>query len=174
MKKILILFSAVGLLSLTGCNNDDDVVVAPAPGNQVVENEVFQVGPVNFVFDNSINMYSLQYDLDPQILPADMILVYRRAFDPGANNAPVWQLIPRTIHNGTDEIDYDFNFDQGTILFTVDANYDLQETPAYLTNQVFRVVILPGYDSSARFDYNDYNAVASKYNIKESDIKILK
>ena len=172
MKKILILFSAIGLFSLTGCNNDDDVAVVPA--NQVVENEVFQVGPVNFAYDSSINMYSLIYDLNPQILPADMILVYRRTVDPGANNAPVWQLIPRTIHNGADEIDYDFNFDQGTILFTVDANYDLQETPTYINNQIFRVVILPGYDSSARFDYSNYDAVVKKFNIKESDIKVLK
>jgi len=172
MKKILILFSAVGLLSLTGCNNDDDVVVAP--GNQVVENEVFQVGPVNFTFDNSINMYSSIYDLNPQIEAADVVLVYRRTFDPGANNAPVWQLIPRTIHNGAREIDYDYNFDQTSILFTVDADYDLEETPAYLNDQLFRVAILPGYDSSARFDYSNYDAVVKRFNIKESDIKILK
>lgn len=174
MKKILILFSAVGLLSLTGCNNDDDVVVAPAPVNQVVENEVFQVGPVNFTFDTSINMYSLLYDLDPQIEAADMVLVYRRTFDPGADNTPVWQLIPRTLHDGeVREIDYDYNFDQTSILFTVDANFDLSGT-SYLNNQIFRVVILPGYDSSARFDFTDYNAVAAKYNLKESDVKILR
>jgi len=172
MKKILILFSAVGLLSLTGCNNDDDVVVAP--GNQVVENEVFQVGPVNFTFDSSINMYSLLYDLNPQIEAADMVLVYRRTFDPGANNAPVWQLIPRTLHDGEiREIDYDYNFDQTSILLTVDANFDLSGT-AYLSNQIFRVVILPGYDSSARIDYSNYDAVVKRFNIKESDIKILK
>ena len=172
MKKIFILFSAVGLLSLTGCNNDDDVVVAPT--NQVVENEVFQVGPVNFTFDNSINMYSSIYDLNPQIEAADVVLVYRRTFDPGANNAPVWQLIPRTIHDGeVREIDYDYNFDQTSILFTVDANFDLAGT-AYISNQIFRVVILPGYDSSARFDYSNYDAVAKRFNIKESDVKILK
>ena len=169
MKKILLLFSVAGLLTLTGCNGDDATYV-----NQTVENEVFQVGPVNFAYNATLDKYASAYDLDPQIESADVVLVYRRTFDPSANNVAVWELIPRTLHLGpTDEIDYDFNFNQNSILFTVDANYNLLETPAYINDQVFRVVILPGYDNSAKMNFNDYEAVAKRYNIKESNIKMI-
>jgi hypothetical protein len=170
MKKILLLFSMVGLLSLTGCNNDDDVVVAP-----VQENETFQLTVPAFAYNNNLGKFTYLYDFgNNPLYAADVVLVYRRDYDTDGQ-VYVWQMIPRTLYFGNDEVDYDFNFTQNDMLFLMDSNFDLTTRPDLLTNQVFRVVILPGYDNTAfKMDFSDYNTVAKTFGIKESDVKILK
>jgi len=173
MKKILLLFSAVGMLSLTGCNNDDydeDTIA-----------EVFETPSLTFT---AAGNYKVGLTLNPQLLPADMVLVYRLTFDPNIPNTDVWELIPRTlyINNGTDildEIDYDYNFTQQDILFRMTSNTDLAIYPQFTQNQIFRVVIIPGYRSDLRVsadglnEFEDYNATIAKYGIKENTIKKL-
>jgi hypothetical protein len=47
---------------------------------------------------------------------------------------------------------------------------------AWSQNQVFRVVIIPGYLSNKNnkaVDFNDYNAVVKAFNIKQSQIKTI-
>jgi len=169
MKKILLLFSAVGLLSLTGCNNDDNF-------DQDTIAEVFEVANVDF----NPNDYSVVLPLDPSLYSGDMILVYRLTDDPDTD-LDVWQLIPRTLYfdNG-DEIDYDYNFTQEDVLLYMGANFDLPDVDAaYTQDQVFRIVIIPGNGSNFRKNansldqYKDYNAVIKKYGINDSKVKQL-
>jgi hypothetical protein len=169
MKKILLLFSAVGLFSLTACDNDDNY----GDGDTIAE--VFEVANVDF----NANDYSVVVSLDPQIYSSDMVLVYRLTDDPDTS-LDVWELIPRTLYmsNG-DEIDYDYNFTTEDVLLYMGAAGDLADYPEYTQNQVFRIVIIPGYGSNFRTSANaleqfkDYNAVIKKYGIKESSIKQL-
>jgi hypothetical protein len=151
MKKILILLSTVGLLSLTGCNtNDDDF-------DNDTFSEVFELNDVDFTPDNN-GRYSVLVPLDPVIYDSDVILVYRSVVDDGF---VVWQPIPRTLYldNG-DEVDYDFNFTTDDLLLYMGSTYDLAATPQFTQNQVFRIVIVPGYFSST-VDTNNYDAVMS-------------
>ena len=164
MKKIFLLLSVVGLFSLTSCDYDDDV------DNDTIS-EVFEING-DFLPDPETGQYSLYYPLNPELFPGDMVLVYRR--NGSFNGSTIWEPIPRTLYlsNG-DEVDYDFNFTRYDILLYMDATFDLAQAPQYTTNQTFRIVILPGYDNTdySSLNLNDYNAIAKKLNIYESDIQ---
>lgn len=170
MKKILLLFSAVGMLSLTSCNNDDDNY---GDGDTIAE--VFEVANVDF----NAGDYSVVVPLDPEIYNSDMVLVYRLTDDPDTS-LDVWELIPRTLYmdNG-DEIDYDYNFTTQDVLLYMGVQGDLADYPEYTQNQVFRIVIIPGYGSNFRTSANaldqfkDYNAVIKKYGISDKNVKQL-
>ena len=148
MKKILLLFSAVGMLTLTGCNNDDN-------GDGDTYSEVFDLVDVDFTPDEN-GRYSALVPLDPMIYDSDVVLVYREVVD---NGFIVWQQIPRTVFldNG-EEVDYDFNFTTEDVLLYMGSTYDLSETPQFTQNQVFRIVLVPGYFANT-IDTNDYDAV---------------
>jgi hypothetical protein len=148
MKKILLLFAALGSLTLSSCTDDD------RPDNDTIA-EVFELTDIDFAPDGS-GRYTVLYPLQPTIFDSDVVLVYRIVNDEGFL---VKQPIPRTLYlDGGDEIDYDFNFTSEDILFIMDANFDLADAPAYTQNQSFRVAIVPGYFSST-VDVNDYDAV---------------
>jgi hypothetical protein len=172
MKKILLLFSTVGLLTLSSCNNDDNF-------DSDTIAEVFEIPNVTFT---AAGDYTILYDLNPSIPEADMILVYRLVQEANAN-MDVWELTPITKYNagGVDgaEIDYRYNFTQVDIEISMDGNVNLAEFPEYTQNQVFRVVVIPGYASnfrgsaSAMEGFKDYNATIKKYGIDDSNIKQL-
>lgn len=172
MKKIFLLLSVVGLFTFSSCNDDDPVV-----NEYYFEAEVFELNNVPFSLNTSNGVYESFYPLNPPILFADMVLVYRLA---GIDNGrDVWELVPRTLYY-TDGgfVDIDYNFTTNDILFTMAANFDLATRPELTRGQVFRVVIIPGFDNTAAapraLDTNyDYEHIVKKYNIKESDIKQL-
>jgi hypothetical protein len=76
------------------------------------------------------------------------------------------------------ELDYNFDFTRNDINIFLDSNFDLTTlSPAWAQDQVFRVVIIPGYltnRNSKAIDFNDYNAVVKAFNINENQIKTLK
>ncbi|KOS04684.1 hypothetical protein AM493_00470 [Flavobacterium akiainvivens] len=168
MKKILLLFSAVGLLSLSSCNNDDNF-------DQDTIAEVFQTRRLNFTASGE---FKNVVEFGTTIPDGDMILVYRLTDDPDTD-LDVWQLIPRTLYFGEEEVDYDYNFTQNDVLLYMEANTDLSDPSfdPYTRNQIFRIVIIPGFLSSSRTsanameEFKDYNATMKKYGIKESDVK---
>ena len=165
MKKILLLFAALGSLTLSSCNNDDDFV---AVDNDTIA-EVFELSNIDFALEPGTGRYTVLYPLDPNIVESDVVLVYRIVNDEGFL---VKQPIPRTLYlDGDDEIDYDFNFSSEDILFIMDANFDLADAPAYTQNQSFRVAIVPGYFSST-VDVNDYDAVMAALKSKNGGKEI--
>jgi hypothetical protein len=178
MKKILLLFSVAGMLSLSGCNNDDNFDNGNGYDQDTVA-EVFETIPLTFT---AAGEYRSVVTLDPQLLEADMVLVYRLTDDPDTT-LDVWELIPRTVYDAGGvlgaEIDYDYNFTQQDILLYMGSNANLADFPAYTQNQIFRVVIIPGYASNFRTakpdmnEFKDYNAVIKKYGINDSNIKKL-
>ncbi len=168
MKKILLLFTAAGLLSLTGCNNDDDV------DNDTIA-EVFEVDNVTFT---SAGNYAVTIPLTPNIYTTDMVLVYRLSGTDNGND--VWEPIPTSYNfdDGT-HLNYYFDFSIDKVVLYLQADFDPNLEPGFSQNQVFRIMIVPGYGSNFRTSANamdqfkDYNAVIKKYGIKESDIKKL-
>lgn len=167
MRKIFLLLALAGTTAFTGCTVDDEPDVIN--NNYYLEAEVFELSNVDF--DASAD-YKVLYDLGTPILPADMILVYRlKGVFEGAD---VWELIPRTYYFDNDqELDYDYNFTRNDIEFYLDFtnDLDLNSIPEFTQNQIFRVVIVPGFDNTGRIDFSNYDVIAKQFNIEETNIK---
>ena len=165
MKRIALILACIWMITLQGCSNSNDDV-----DNDTIA-KVFELRNVNFGF-NAQNGYSIYQTLNPQISPSDVVLIYRLSgtIDP---STPIWQSIPRTLYLEQGELDYDFDFSKEDFTIYAGGTYDLSLTPIYLSNQTFRIVIVPGYFSNktnSTVDLSDYNAVVKAYNIKESKI----
>lgn len=150
MKKILLLFSAVGLLSIASCSNDDR--------DFDTYSETIDLNNVNMGLDANTGRYAVLFPLEPAIFSSDVILAYRWTNDDGFW---VWQPVPRTIYlNDGNEVDYDFNFNENSVLIYADATFNLASAPEFINNQTFRVVIVPS-DFAASINTNDYDEVMS-------------
>ncbi len=175
MKKIILLLAVVGMFSLQGCVGPEG-----PPGQDGQDGliaEVFQLDDASFSY-NANDGFNIYKKLNPLLYDEDIILIYRKVGFINQTNAPIWQQIPKTIYTSKGRLDYDFDFSNEHFIIYVKGNYDLTLTPQYLNNQTFRIVIVPGSKSgSAKFvnknNYLDYNAVIKKYNIDDSNIKVL-
>lgn len=134
---------------------------------------VLDIKNVNFEPATSNAQYSISRTFTRPLVDTDVVLIYRRAGE--ENGATVWQSIPRTIYLENGELDYDFDFSKNDIMIYADGTYDLSETPAYLNNQTFRVVLVPASMGSknATVDYSDYNSVIRHFNIDDTKVKNL-
>lgn len=165
MKRIFLLLSMVGALTMTSCDNDDDVYV---DNDTIAEN--IQLDGVNLGFNGNTGRYESLYVLDPPIFNSDVVLVYRYVVDDGFS---AWQLIPRTLYlDGGDEVDYDFNFTANDVLIYADANFDLALAPQFINNQSFRIVIVPAYFANS-VDTNNYDAVMSALEAEGNEIQFI-
>ncbi|MGM5631519.1 hypothetical protein O2K51_11515 [Apibacter raozihei] len=175
MKKIipLLVLTIFFSLNTVSCSNDDN----PQPVNTVDKDTIAEVHElVNPVFTaNSI--YSYQYRLNFRLdYDSDQLLIYRQV-DTTTSGSPVWVLLPSSFTNDSGTITHSFDFSKEDFTIYMDANYDIKTlTPNFLTNQVFRIVIIPGFFPSTKsttpaVDYNDYASVIKYYNIDESKMK---
>jgi len=172
MRKITLLFAFISMITLQSCtvNENNDTV-----DNDTIS-EVFELRNVNFGHDGG-NNYSIYQTLNPQIYASDVILIYRMSgiID---SSTPIWQQIPRTLYLDEGELDYDFDFSKEDFTIYAGGTYDLTLTPSYITNETFRIVIVPGYLSnkmaSSKIDFSDYNAVIKAFNIDDSKVTVLK
>lgn len=162
MKKIITLLAVVGMFSLQGCTTEDNSV-----DNDTIA-EVFEIKNINFVLD-PVDGYIVYQKFTPTIFASDVVLIYRLS---GTINSttPIWQLIPRTLFLPQGELDYDFDFSQEDFTIYAGGTYNLSLTPQYLNNQTFRIVIVPASFSTS-INKNNYSAVISALNIKETEIK---
>ena len=169
MKRIILLLAIVGTFAFQGCSGPEGPQGATGYS---AEAEVFEV---TASFSASNNFESL-VTLNPAILNSDMVLVYR-LFDV-VNGADVWRSLPQTVYLPQGELDDNFDFTKYYFNILLDSNFDLTTLSAsWAQNQVFRVVIIPGYltnRNSKAIDFNDYNAVVKAFNIHENQIKKLK
>jgi hypothetical protein len=172
MKKITILLAFIGMIALQGCTVQDNNPVNNVDNDTI--SEVFELRNVNFGYDN-VYGYNIYQTLNPQLFPADVLLIYRLS---GTINpsTPIWQQIPRTLYLNEGELDYDFDFSKQDFTIYAGGTYDLSLTPSYITNETFRIVIVPGYLSNkmaGKVDLSDYNAVIKAFNIDDSKVKVL-
>lgn len=168
MKKIVLILAFIGMITLQGCTKDD-------PIDKDTYSEVFELRNINFGFD-ATNGYTIYQTLNPQIYASDVLLIYRLSGTIDSST-PIWQQIPRTLYLPQGELDYDFDFSKEDFTIYAGGNYDLTLTPSYLTNQTFRIVIVPGYFSSKaaakKIDYSDYNAVIKALHIDDSKVTVI-
>lgn len=164
MKKIITLFAIVGLLSLQSCtvNDTNDT-------NYVDSDTISEVFEVKRSFTTS-NGFSTIISLDPAIYASDVILVYRLSGTFNGND--VWKLLPETFYfdNGTLDFGYRFDFTKYDINVYLVGNDKQLIAPEFRTDQILRVVIVPG-SFSTLIDKENYNEVIGALNIKETQIQ---
>ncbi|GIZ09818.1 hypothetical protein [Flavobacterium sp. UMI-01] len=157
MKKILLLFSLLGIVALQSCTDEVD--------NDTIS-EVFE-REVSFT---SANNYSNVINLTPAIFSSDVVLVYRLS---GVyQGADVWKLLPESFYfnNGTLDFGYRYDFTKYDVNIYMVGN-DLQSVSnEFRMGQVFRIVIVPASFSTS-VDVSNYNEVISALNVKENEIK---
>ena len=171
--KITFILAFIGMVTLHSCTVNENDHNPPVDNDTI--SEVFELKNVNFGVDGN-NQYSIYRKLTPPIYASDVILIYRLSGTID-NNTPIWQPIPRTIYLNQGELDYDFDFSKEDFTIYAGGTYNLTLTPSYLSNQTFRIVIVPGAfsnksASSASLSM-DYESVIKRYNINESAIQQL-
>lgn len=164
MKKIFLLLAVVAGTLLTSCEGPQG---PQGPTGYSVESEVFEIRDVDF-FDDGQGFYGIIYDLNPEILSSDMILVYRLK-EVTNNGTDVWESIPKTVYfsNG-EELDYNFDFTRYDISIYLGYTNPSVLTPAFTQNQIFRVVVVPGYLTN-KITSTDYNTITRELKISEED-----
>jgi hypothetical protein len=164
MKRIILLLAISTTFLFQGCTTNEEIKADLLA-------EVFEVR-ASFT---AANNYSRLITLNPPIYNSDMVLVYR-LFDV-INGQSVWRQLPQAVYIAQGELDYNFDFTRNDINLFLESDFDLATLGAtWAQNQIFRVVIIPGYFSNKNnkaVDFNDYNAVVKAFNIKNSQVKII-
>ena len=162
MKKIVLLIAIATTFLFQGCTTKEEI-------HADLLAEVFEVR-TSFTLAND---YSRLVTLNPPIYNSDMVLVYR-LFDV-LNGQSLWRQLPQAVYLPQGELDYNFDFTRNDIEIFLESDFDLATLGAFWSqNQVFRVVIIPGYFSNKNnnaIDFNDYNAVVKAFKIKDNQIK---
>jgi len=170
MKRIFLLLAVVGLTTLSSCEGPQG---PPGPQGPIgIESEVFELQNINFQLDQN-NEYTIFQTLNPPILDADNILIYRMS---GTINpqTPIWQLIPRTLYLNEGELDYDYDFSRVDFTIYAGGTYNLALTPQFIQNQTFRIVIVPGFFSkNSGVNLENYQEVIEAFNIDDSNVVVL-
>lgn len=152
MKKLLILFVAVGSILVSGCQGDD------GRDGYSAEAGVIEISDVDFL----PNSFAILYQFPSAILQSDHLLVYRlSAITP--QGADVWQLLPQYYYfpDGTLDFGYNYDFTQNDVNVFIEGNDLLTLDSQYTQDQILRFVVIPGQftNRSAPIDTKDYNAV---------------
>ncbi|HSD05991.1 hypothetical protein [Flavobacterium sp.] len=179
MKKIITILTVIAMFGFQACEGPEGP--EGPPGEAGPNSEVFEVSGVKF---DTTNGYAPLIPLNPAIQASDMVLVYRLS---GSTNtgADIWKLLPETYYfdDGTKNFGYNFDFSINDVSIFLEGNDLATVGNEYRLNQVFRIVIIPGYLTYAstgknantkKIDYSDYNAVIKVYNVDDSNVKVLK
>lgn len=171
MKYITILFALA--VVLTSCDGDQG-----PPGFDGADG----VNITAISFERTVDFFAPDYEVlidypaNVTVFPDDMTLVYI-LWDqvPGNNGGLVdlWRLLPQTVYTDFGEFQYNYDATNGDARIFIDApastNLNLL-APADISNQTFRVVILPVELQSADLDIFNYEEVMSMAGLTTNDI----
>ena len=160
MRKITLILAFIGMISLESCSTNDNT-------DYDTISEVFEYTNVNFL----PNDYSVVLTFPHSILNSDMVLVYR--LSGSFQGEDVWKPLPETyfFDDGTLDLRYDYDFTRFDSELRLEG-FDLAGvSDGYKINQIFRVVVVPGYfGKNNKLDFKDYKAVVKALNIDESKV----
>ena len=166
MKKFTLVLAFIAMLTLKGCTVNEDNT------NNIDNDTISEVweysNNVNFLFSNN---YTSTLIFPHPTFNSDMILLYR--LDGVVNGQDIWKIMPQTFYfnDGTLDFRYDFDFTNTEALVYLEG-FDLEGISlAFRTNQVIRVVVVPGFfGKNNKIDFKDYKAVVKAFDIDESKI----
>lgn len=177
MKKITLLIVMLSTVLFFGCEGP----VGPIGP----EGKPGPPGPESIVFDiegnlNAGNEFSLYYEFPQsiEVFESDAVLIYRlwgQQEIPGDAPADVWRLMPVTAFVDNGMIQYSFDHTFMDLSVFLDGNVPLASLPGnWLNNQVFRVVIIPGYMAGngrkSLDEFKDYDVLKKQFNLKDDKV----
>ncbi len=171
MKKFTIFFAIIGMLSFQYCTVHDTTPIKTTDNDTI--SEVWEFTRSFTTTNNFSNLITFPH----AIYTSDMVLVYR--LSGVSSGADVWKLLPESyfMGNGTLDFRYDFDFTRYDVNIFMDG-FDLAGVSnSYRTNQVFRVVVIPGYfgnKNTNTVDFKDYKAVLNAYHIDPTRVLKIK
>jgi hypothetical protein len=169
MRRITLLLAFISMIALQSCTVHEETVAPVQTDNDTIS-EVLEYTR-SFTTTNNFSTF---VTFPHAIYSSDMVLAYRLSGIDSGND--VWKLLPETYYfnDGTLDFKYDFDFTKYDATIYMEG-FDLPGvSTSYRTNQVFRIVVIPGYfgnKTSNNVDFSDYHAVIKAYNLDDSKIK---
>lgn len=147
------------------------------PAGESGKAKVFDFQGINFTAANTYRV-GIEYATNNMTVGTnDVVMVYEFA---GATNDNVtfWRPLPQTYYSNGKPVVYSYAYSNIAVLIDLDAEEAVLPTlgEEFTTNQVFRVVVIPGSLRNGRvikpnINYNNYEEVARYYNITEASVK---
>ena len=164
MKKFTFFIAVIGMIIAQSCSKD-----TTTPTDKDTISEVWEYNQnINFTANNN---YSLILTYPHVIYTSDMVLVYRLS---GVfQGEDVWKLQPETyfFDDGTLNFEYNFDFTRYDVNVYINGYNLASLSSSNKLNQVFRVVVVPGYFGKInKINFNDYNTVIKVFHINQSKI----
>lgn len=159
---------SVALLTVMSCEGPEGP--PGIPGNdgldgQVILGDVFEV-EADFNAQGNFGVFG---EFGFTLGDAEKVLVYH--LDGVDNNRDIWRLLPRTFFHANGIFNYAFDFSSVDYSIFLEGNFDLTTLePAFLENQVFRVLILPAQFIDGRIDVSDHEGMLKMMGVDSSDI----
>ena len=163
MKNIIPAIMGVLLLTFSSCVKEGPQG-PPGPPGEELTSTVYDV-TVNFTPQND---YSVLFDFTPAIYTSDVVLTYIQ-WDTDQGR-PIWRLIPQVISFSNGNLQYNYDFTYTDIRLFLEAEFDLDTlVPEWTSNQVFRIVVVPGA-FGGKMDYSNYELVAKQLGLNNRTI----
>lgn len=178
MKRIFLLLAIVGMTAFQSCSDDDTADQIDTDTDTIglvfdVTADFNTAGEIEFPFESG------------EVYPGDVVLVYWME-GTTTNGNPIWRSIPNGVSFPNDEypaltgnLNYDFDFTTTEAIIYAFSNINLAAIPNFTQDQIFRIFVVPGANpiqvngraaNQPKVDFNDYEAVAKAYGIKESNV----
>lgn len=118
-------------------------------------------------------------DYEVEVLESDIVLVFRlhSAYeDDQGNPIAVWRPLPQIVMFEEGMLQYDFLFSYELLAIFMDTEFDIAELgEGWTTDQIFRIVIVPGEAVNARtngtkVDHSNYEEVMRYYKLSDKKV----
>ncbi len=169
MNRILSIFVLIGLVAFQACEGPE----GPAgPQGQQGEPGLVIVGTTieETISFTAANDYMEVINFPQPIVDSDAVLVYRLS---GVDNGrDLWRLLPQTYFFNEGVLMYNFDYTVSDYSIFLDGAIDPTILPSgWVSNQIFRIIVIPSDFPSGRIDYSDYEAVVKMLGITDEDFK---
>lgn len=161
MKKLVTLSAVVLLLFFGSCSTNE---VAQPAAVQNAESLVFEISNTTFQASNG---FSRLFIFPRAILQSDHVLVYRLS-GTTSQLQDIWSVLPQQffLTNGTFDFGYNFDFTKFDVNIFLQGNDLATLSASFKTNQVFRIVVIPGQFGN-KSNFNNINDVMQSINVTE-------
>jgi hypothetical protein len=175
MKKLLLICSAV-IISLSSCRGPQGFDGPQGPqgpqGSPGTDGGLVYASAIELTVDfTPANDFSIVETFGFEVYPADVPLVYI-LWDQLDDGTEVWRPVPQNYYFDSGILTYNYDFTQNDFSLFLDGTVpDFSALdPAYLNEQVFRVVVVPSeFLETARLKSKSYDSIIETFGIKEVD-----